>query len=102
MRRRTRSGAPFRVPVDLAVVTLAILTATPSPAGTTGEAAFHRSASPELGDAPKQCAPDNGRHDRQTDPAQQLIEAITHLDFYAGWPTAMSAIVIAKKLFETE
>ena len=30
----------------------------------------------------------------------ELIEAITHLAFYAGWPTSMSAIVIAKKLFE--
>ena len=30
----------------------------------------------------------------------ELIEAITHLAFYAGWPTAMTAIVIAKNLFE--
>ena len=30
----------------------------------------------------------------------ELIEAITHLAFYSGWPTAMSAIVTAKKLFE--
>jgi 4-carboxymuconolactone decarboxylase len=30
----------------------------------------------------------------------ELIEAITHLAFYAGWPTAMTAIVTAKKLFE--
>ena len=30
----------------------------------------------------------------------ELIEEITHLAFYAGWPTAMSAITIAKKLFE--
>src|SRR5580765_1346875 len=30
----------------------------------------------------------------------ELKEAITHLAFYAGWPTAMSAIVLAKKLFE--
>ncbi len=30
----------------------------------------------------------------------ELIEAITHLAFYAGWPTAMSAIVTAKNLFE--
>lgn len=32
----------------------------------------------------------------------ELIEAITHLAFYSGWPTAMSAIVIAKNLFEHE
>jgi 4-carboxymuconolactone decarboxylase len=30
----------------------------------------------------------------------ELIEAITHLAFYAGWPAAMSAIVTAKNLFE--
>jgi len=30
---------------------------------------------------------------------EELIEAITHLAFYAGWPNAMSAIVIAKELF---
>jgi 4-carboxymuconolactone decarboxylase len=27
---------------------------------------------------------------------QELIEAITHLAFYSGWPNAMSAIMIAK------
>jgi 4-carboxymuconolactone decarboxylase len=31
----------------------------------------------------------------------ELIEEITHLAFYSGWPTAMSAIMIAKGLFET-
>jgi 4-carboxymuconolactone decarboxylase len=31
---------------------------------------------------------------------QELIEAITHLAFYAGWPNAMSAILIAKELFQ--
>ncbi len=30
---------------------------------------------------------------------QELIETITHLAFYAGWPSAMSAIMIAKELF---
>src|SRR6476469_1983832 len=30
----------------------------------------------------------------------ELIEAITHLAFYAGWPNAMTAIGMAKKLFE--
>jgi 4-carboxymuconolactone decarboxylase len=29
----------------------------------------------------------------------ELIEAITHLAFYAGWPTASSAIAIARKAF---
>jgi len=30
---------------------------------------------------------------------EELIEAITHLAFYAGWPSAMSAIMIAKEVF---
>jgi 4-carboxymuconolactone decarboxylase len=29
----------------------------------------------------------------------ELIEVITHLAFYAGWPNAMSAIMIAKEVF---
>lgn len=33
---------------------------------------------------------------------QELIEAITHLAFYAGWPCAMSAITIAKEVFSKE
>jgi 4-carboxymuconolactone decarboxylase len=28
----------------------------------------------------------------------ELIEVITHLAFYSGWPNAMSAIMIAKEL----
>lgn len=30
---------------------------------------------------------------------EELVEAITHLAFYAGWPSAMSAINKAKELF---
>ena len=29
----------------------------------------------------------------------ELIEAITHLAFYAGWPKAMTAITVAKQTF---
>jgi 4-carboxymuconolactone decarboxylase len=29
----------------------------------------------------------------------ELVEAITHLAFYAGWPKAMSAMAVAKQLF---
>jgi 4-carboxymuconolactone decarboxylase len=29
----------------------------------------------------------------------ELIEAITHLAFYAGWPRAMSAMQVAKRVF---
>lgn len=28
----------------------------------------------------------------------ELIEVITHLAFYSGWPTAMNAIMIAKEI----
>lgn len=30
---------------------------------------------------------------------QELIEVITHLAFYSGWPNAMTAIMVAKELF---
>jgi 4-carboxymuconolactone decarboxylase len=30
---------------------------------------------------------------------EELIEAITHLAFYGGWPSAMTAIMVAKELF---
>src|SRR5919202_137339 len=29
----------------------------------------------------------------------ELIEAITHLAFYAGWPKAMSAMAVAERVF---
>ena len=31
---------------------------------------------------------------------EELIETITHLAFYAGWPNAVSAIVVAREVFE--
>jgi 4-carboxymuconolactone decarboxylase len=33
---------------------------------------------------------------------EELIEVITHLAFYAGWPKAMSAIMVARDLFSKE
>jgi 4-carboxymuconolactone decarboxylase len=33
---------------------------------------------------------------------EELIEVITHLAFYSGWPNAMNAIMIAKELFSKE
>ena len=30
----------------------------------------------------------------------ELVESITHLAFYAGWPSAMTAIGVAKEVFE--
>ena len=29
---------------------------------------------------------------------EELIEVITHLAFYAGWPSAMSAVMVAKEV----
>jgi 4-carboxymuconolactone decarboxylase len=29
----------------------------------------------------------------------ELVEAMTHLAFYAGWPKAMSAMAVAKQVF---
>jgi len=31
---------------------------------------------------------------------EELVEVITHLAFYAGWPTASTALPIAKSVFE--
>jgi 4-carboxymuconolactone decarboxylase len=31
---------------------------------------------------------------------EELIEVITHLAFYSGWPTASTAITIARRVFE--
>jgi 4-carboxymuconolactone decarboxylase len=31
---------------------------------------------------------------------EELIEAITHLAFYSGWPTASTALPIAQRVFE--
>src|SRR6266704_2463428 len=33
---------------------------------------------------------------------QELIEVITHLAFFSGWPNAMSAIMIAQEIFSKE
>ncbi|WP_257447621.1 carboxymuconolactone decarboxylase family protein [Archangium lipolyticum] len=33
---------------------------------------------------------------------EELVEMITHLAFYVGWPNAMSAVNRAKTLFEKE
>src|SRR3712207_6314088 len=31
---------------------------------------------------------------------EEIAELITHLAFYAGWPTASSAVAIARRVFE--
>jgi 4-carboxymuconolactone decarboxylase len=33
---------------------------------------------------------------------QELIEVITHLAFYAGWPKAVSAALVAKQVFGSD
>jgi 4-carboxymuconolactone decarboxylase len=33
---------------------------------------------------------------------EELIEAITHLAFYAGWPAASTAVGIARRVFEEQ
>jgi 4-carboxymuconolactone decarboxylase len=30
----------------------------------------------------------------------ELVEVITHLAFYSGWPTAISAVAIARRVFD--
>jgi 4-carboxymuconolactone decarboxylase len=30
----------------------------------------------------------------------EIIELITHLAFYAGWPNSMSALSVARKVFD--
>jgi 4-carboxymuconolactone decarboxylase len=32
---------------------------------------------------------------------EELTEVITHLAFYAGWPRAMTAMTVAKRIFRT-
>lgn len=33
---------------------------------------------------------------------EEIVEAITHLAFYSGWPTAMQAASIAKDVFDAQ
>lgn len=33
---------------------------------------------------------------------EELVELITHLAFYAGWPNAMTAITVAKDVFSSQ
>ena len=64
---------------DRSLITVAALVA----GGNTDQLPFHL-----------RHARDNGLSE------SELIEAITHLAFYAGWPRAMSAITVAKQVFE--
>lgn len=72
---------PTLSPRDRSLVTVAALTT----GGNTEQLTYH------LG-----VARDNGATEAE------LIEAITHLAFYAGWPKAMSAMAVAKKVFRPD
>jgi 4-carboxymuconolactone decarboxylase len=65
-------------PKERSLVTVAALAAN----GNTDQLVFH------LG-----LARDNGNTEAE------LIEALTHLAFYAGWPRAMAAMTVAKQVF---
>jgi 4-carboxymuconolactone decarboxylase len=69
---------PELPPRDRSLITVAALTA----GGNAEQLAFHL-----------QFAKDNGVTE------EELIEAITHLAFYAGWPKAFSAMAVAKQAF---
>ncbi len=66
-------------PRDRSLITVAALIA----GGNTEQLPFHL-----------QKARENGLTEAE------LIEVITHLAFYAGWPKAMSAITVAKAVFQ--
>ncbi|WP_238009123.1 carboxymuconolactone decarboxylase family protein [Dactylosporangium sp. AC04546] len=69
---------PELAPRDRSLITVASLLTS----GSTEQLTFHLAK-----------ARDNGLTETE------LIEAITHLAFYAGWPKAMSAMTVAKNLF---
>jgi 4-carboxymuconolactone decarboxylase len=68
---------PQLSPKERSLITVAALTT----GGNTEQLVFH------LG-----LAKENGATE------DELIEAITHLAFYAGWPKAMSAMAVAKQV----
>ena len=72
---------PQLSPRDRSLVTVACLIA----GGNAEQLTFHL-----------QYARDNGAT------KAELIEAITHAAFYAGWPKAMSAMAVAKQIFASE
>lgn len=71
---------PQLSPKERSLITVAALTA----GGNTEQLAYH------LG-----LARQNGATETE------LIEAVTHLAFYTGWPKAMSAMAVAKQVFRS-
>ena len=72
---------PQLTPRDRSLITVAALTA----GGNAEQLTFHL-----------QFAKDNGVTE------EELIEAITHLAFYTGWPKAMSAMSVARQVFRSK
>ena len=70
--------APGPEPRDRSLITVAALVTN----GNTGQLTYHL-----------ELAKKNGATETE------LIEAITHLAFYTGWPQAMSAMAVAKQVF---
>jgi 4-carboxymuconolactone decarboxylase len=66
---------------DRSLITVAVLTA----GGNTGQLQFHLGRAVENGVT-----------------QEELIEAITHVTLYAGWPNGMAAMGVAKQLFTTK
>ena len=65
-------------PKERSLVTVAALTTS----GNTDQLVFHLDFAEQNGNT-----------------EAELIEAITHLAFYAGWPKAMAAMTVAKRVF---
>jgi 4-carboxymuconolactone decarboxylase len=63
---------------DRSLITVAVLTA----AGNTAQLGFHLGRAVENGVT-----------------REELVEAITHVTLYAGWPQGMAAMGVAKQLF---
>jgi 4-carboxymuconolactone decarboxylase len=70
---------PGLAPRDRSLITVAALVAL----NATGQLPFHLNRAIENGVT-----------------REELVEEITHLAFYAGWPAAMSAIMLAKAQLE--
>jgi 4-carboxymuconolactone decarboxylase len=66
---------------DRSLITVAVLTA----GGNTGQLGFHLGRAVENGVT-----------------QEELIEAITHVTLYAGWPHGMAAMGVAKQHFTAE
>ena len=72
---------PDLSPRDRSLVTVTALVTN----GNTGQLTFHLALAKENGVT-----------------EAELIEAITHLAFYTGWPQAMAAMAVAKQVFRGE